>query len=363
MNKKILILSVYPAPYRVELIQKISENFCTDVFFEQSKGDERNSNWFKNGDYETLDNKIGKRKYKCNIENIKKYDLVIAYDYASIKEISLILRCLILKIPYVINCDGVMLANQGNPLRELIKKIVISKASLCLASGKNAKEYFLKYGASESKIKIHPFSSLHKEDILEEPIDINTKNKLREQLNLPKALKIAIAVGRFIPLKRYDCLIKSWTTMPSDYLLMIIGGGSELNNYQSIIKQLNLTNVLLLDYKDKEELKKYYQASDVFVHPTSYDVWGLVINEALSNGLPIVVSDHCIAGLELIKDSINGYVITMGNDEELINKTKLILNDTNYYQLSKQAIETIKEYTIENMAQKQIDSIKSFLDE
>ena len=51
----------------------------------------------------------------------------------------------------------------------------------------------------------------------------------------------------------------------------------------------------------KEELKRFYMASDVFVHPTSYDVWGLVVNEAMAAGLPTVVSRPFVAA-ELTKD-------------------------------------------------------------
>ena len=50
-------------------------------------------------------------------------------------------------------------------------------------------------------------------------------------------------------------------------------------------------------------------ASDLFVLPTREDIWGLVINEAMSFGLPIITTRKCIAGTELITDGENGYLL------------------------------------------------------
>ena len=60
-------------------------------------------------------------------------------------------------IPYVINADGVMLIKHGNFVKNMIKRVVISKAAGCFASGNLAKNYFMKYGAKEKNIYLHTF--------------------------------------------------------------------------------------------------------------------------------------------------------------------------------------------------------------
>ena len=89
-------------------------------------------------------------------------------------------------------------------------------------------------------------------------------------------------------------------------------------------------------------------ASDAFVLPTREDIWGLVINEAMSYGLPIITTDRCIAGLELVGKE-NGKIIPVDDVEALKSAIKTVLAipseeffDSNY--------QIISNYTIENMA-------------
>lgn len=346
-----MILSIYPAPYRMQLFQKIKDEFDVDIFFENSEGDDRNHDWFFSSGAQLLDTKEGQQIYKEKYHRLKQYDLVVCYDYSTATAIKLITLCKILRVPYVINCDGVMLTAHGNKIKDCIKTFVIRGASAYLASGQYAKKYFLKYGAKEELIHIHTFSALQEEDILKELPSEEEKNELRQELGLPIDKKIAIAVGRFIPLKRYDILLRMWNTMDDDSILLLVGGGPEYDSYKKILEDEGINNVLLEPFHLKEELLKYYKASDVFVHPTSYDVWGLVVNEAMACGLPVVVSDACVAGLELVERGQNGYIISRDASDEIVRKTKLVLqNETKRQEMAYKALNMIQNYTIENMA-------------
>lgn len=355
MKRRILILSTYPAPYRSELFVKIKEKFKTDIFFESSRGDFRENEWFSKGDFCLLDTKEGLQAFKHAVKCINSYDIVAFYEFSTKTAIKLITKCIIKHIPYVINCDGVMMSPHGNPVFDTIKRFLISNASACLASGKNAKNYFLRYGAKESRIHKHTFSTLHNGDVLSAPIEAKEKSELRKKLGLPEDKFISIAVGRFIPLKRYDYLIKEWRNMPENNILLLVGSGSEEEKYREIIKSYNINNVIIEKFHPKEELFEFYKASDVFVHPTSYDVWGLVLNEAFACGLPAVVSDHCVGGLELIIDSENGYLVPMGDDKLMCERVSALeKNKVLFDNMSKNALKTIKNYTIENMAKTHI---------
>ena len=349
--KKLLILSVYPAPYRLELCGYISKDFQADIYFEYSNGDNRNERWFQKGEYQLLDTAEGKRAYQQAIKKIKEYDLVVIYDYTTIESRKLIAKCKRKKVPYVINCDGVILPHKKNFLKDVVKRWLLSKATAYMASGQHAKEYFLRYGAKEEKIYIHHFSTLHEQDILTAPIEADEKTVLREKLRLPVDKKIAIAVGRFIPLKRYDYLLREWKRIDEECCLLLIGGGDEYEKYQAIIQEQGLKNVIVENFHPPEELYEYYKAADVFIHPTSYDVWGLVINEAMAKGIPVVVSNTCVAGLELVKEWENGFLFPMGEETIGVDKLLSILQDDKLRaKMAEKCLKTIQEYTVENMA-------------
>lgn len=354
--KKALVLSIYPAPYRVELFEELKKDFDTEVFFESAGGDFREEKWFSSGNYYLLDTQEGLKAFKSAAENIKKYDFAAFYDFTTKNSIKLILKCIFKKIPYAINCDGVMLTPHGNFLFAAVKRFLVSHAKACLASGENAKKYFLKYGAKENRVFTHTFSSLHKGDVLNAPVNQEQKKALREKLGLPADMFISIAVGRFIPLKRYDLLIREWKNMPENHLLLLVGSGSEEKKYREIIRINGIKNVMIEKFHPKDELFDFYKASDIFVHPTSYDVWGLVVCEAFACGLPAVVSDHCVAGLELIKDGENGYIVPMGYDKLMCKRVKLLADNKPLFdRISFGALDTIKDYTIENMAKTHIN--------
>ena len=362
--KKILIHSIYPAPYRVEIFQKIKKLYDCDIFLSTSGGDDRSAEWFLKGDYHVIDSEEGKKFFSERKKKIGEYDLVLIYEYSDKKAIDLILRCIRKKVPYILNCDGVMLFEHGNRFKNLIKKYLIKNAAAYFASGEHAKQYLLKFGAKEDKIFYHNFTALKKKDILSKLVLDEEKLELRKKLGLSAEKRICIAVGRFIPLKRYDILIKNWATMPADVCLLLIGGGPEKEKYESIIGSLGLKNVIIDDFHPFDELLYYYKAADLFVHPTSYDVWGLVINEAMACGLPVIVTDTCVAGLELIKNGENGYMTRLGDDREFTERLKEVISDNEKRkEMSQNALNTIQPYYVENMIDSQLKTIEKVLKE
>lgn len=162
--------------------------------------------------------------------------------------------------------------------------------------------------------------------------------------------KIAITVGQFIHRKGFDVLLNAWAKCDKEYELYIIGA-EPTKEYLDIKEQLHLENVHFEGFKTKEELKCYYQAADLFVFPTREDIWGLVVNEAMANGLPVITTDKCVAGLELIKDGENGYIIPTGNADELAKRINELLHDDWLLEkMAKNNLQKIRRYTIENMA-------------
>ena len=138
-------------------------------------------------------------------------------------------------------------------------------------------------------------------------------------------------------------------------------GGKPTKQYLDIVQQNNIKNVHFIGFTEKEKLKSYYAAADIFVLPTREDIWGLVINEAMAAGLPVITTDRCGAGLELIKNNQNGFLVQVDDVDNLSEKMHLILNNKDLKnKMEKNAIGVIKNYTVEKMAQWHYEQLSKF---
>ena len=106
-----------------------------------------------------------------------------------------------------------------------------------------------------------------------------------------------------------------------------------------------------------KNILNWYRLADLFVFPTREDIWGLVINEAMSQGLPVITTDKCLAGLELIKQEENGYIVECENKKELLERTKQYFNLTQNKKekIQIEILNIIQNYSIENMCHQHFD--------
>lgn len=167
--------------------------------------------------------------------------------------------------------------------------------------------------------------------------------------------KMILAVGQYIYRKGYDLLLKAATKMGNNIGIYIVGG-NPTEEYLQLKRELNLANVHFVGFKTKGELADYYRAADIFIHPTREDIWGLVINEAIAYFLPVITTDRCVAGLELIDDKLNGKIIKSEDVDAIIEALQINFNvDT----LINTNLELEKRYSIEKMASIHLDILKS----
>lgn len=362
MKDKILILGSFPAPYRVEVFNGIASQYDADIFFYTDKDQNRSKDYFvKKERYFVLSCSDDKRIFNECLKNLRRYKLVIAYDWYLPFAVKVELMCIFYNIPYIINCDGAFLSDKVSlkkSIKECFKSFFVKRAAKCWASGNYAKKYFLHYKAMECNIVKHNFTSLHTEDILTAPVKKFEKDELKKELGLSNK-KMVLSIGQFIYRKGFDVLLKAWENMDNDFQLVIIGGGEEKDNYLHLIREHNLQNVKLIDFKPKADIFKYYMASDIFVLPTREDIWGLVINEAMACGLPIVATNKCIAAMELIKG--NGIIVDPDSTEQLKNAIYKILTDEKLYlEFANNSVRLIQGNTVDAIYKSHIDVINGF---
>lgn len=358
---KVLWLTNLPSPYRVCFFNELGKLCDLTVLFERKLSDERDASWsnynfiyFKAVFLKGI--KVGISTALCPevIKYLnKRFDRIIIHNFSTPTGIFAINYLKLRRIEYIVESDGGFVKIESKWKKEF-KKTLLNGAIKYFSAAEINDDYFVNYGISKDRIVRYPFTSIYNHDILSAVPSQEEKKNIRSQLGMTEKV-VVLAVGRIIPLKGYDILLEASKLLSDDIGIYIVGGNAP-QEYIDEIEQSRLFNIHFVDFQLKESLSQYYMAADLFVHPTRSDVWGLVINEAMAKGLPVVTTDKCVAGLEMIENGINGYIVPVNNKDELA----VAIKDTlfNIYEMSNESLKTIKNYTIEKMANSHFELLK-----
>lgn len=355
---KVLLTTNYPTPYMVDYLNELGTYCDVTAIFETAGSTIRNKEW-DNHKFDNFKgiilhkNKInGGEKFSFNILKFlfKKFDRIIVCNMATQTGILFILGLRLLHKPYILQSEG-GIQGSGKGIKEKFKYFLFHKAKYYLSGMNYEYDYFRPYGLTKETHCQYPFTSFKKSEVNTCCICKNKKEEIRKLLGI-KEKKVIISVGNYIHRKGFDILVNSLINLDRDIGVYCVGGGQVDSSIQKIIKDNNLENIHFTGYKNKEELKKYYEAADLFVLATRIDTWGLVINEAMAYCLPVITTDYCVAGLELIKNGENGYIVPKENSSELAAAIDKIVNDDKLMKkMSINNLIKIQDYSIENMTE------------
>ena len=355
--KKVLFITNYPSPYRVAFFDRLGQELDTTVLYADriEKKTHRSADWFVSGQGHCHTVQLTKRLATFGSHDLctdvigwlkKPWDHIVLCGYSSPTVILAMLYLRLRRIPFWMEVDG-GLVRQDTPMRYRIKRFLVGSAFAYLSSGRATTDYLVHYGARRETVREYPFTSLYEKDIPEQPVTPERKQALRQELGLEDG-KIILSIGQFIHRKGFDVLLKAAASLQKDAHIYIVGG-EPTEEYLTMCSDLGLSNVHFLGFMKKEKLVNYYQAADLFVLPTREDIWGLVINEAMAFGLPVITTDKCVAGLELVEDGVSGYIVPVGDVDALADRMNALLSG-DYAAMGAAALEKVRPYTIENMA-------------
>lgn len=185
------------------------------------------------------------------------------------------------------------------------------------------------------------------------------KFSMKDTLNNDKKLNI-IYVGQVSYRKGIHRLLEVISQLDKNSIHLNICGGYDKNS-DIYIKYKSLENVDFKGYVTRDCLAEEYRKSDLFVFPTLGEGFGLVVLEALSCGLPVLCSSRA-GGNDVIKEGYNGYVISMDDNNELLERIQWCINNKDKIRnMKSNAIESVKYYTWDNYYSKVVYEIKKFL--
>lgn len=349
---RVLIIFNHPAPYKVSVFNELAKYVDLTVLFERNKAKDRPDSFYNVNKYD-FNHIVLKKGYvgrEGSISNevreyIKKhhqeYDVIIMNGYSHLAEIKAIKYMAKHHIKFGLLINGGVIRKHEFYFKKAYKKSLIKAASYYLSPSKESNKYLEYYGANPNNIYNYYYSNYSKDEISFATNE--QKLELRNKYNLPLDKKIFINPSQFIERKNNLYLLSFFKDR--DDVLLLVGEGKLQSKYEEYIKHNNMSNVIILPFKDKKKLFELYKASDCHITLSKEDIFGHTILESFSNGIPVISSTSVISALEYIKDGKNGFLVENSDKNAIISALDNINESMN-----KNAFETAKLTTFENSA-------------
>ncbi len=340
-GRTVLLVTNIPTPYRIPLFNAVAEafersGFDLKVAFAASGYARRN--WAIDMDdcrfaHEILPSTpfhIGKSESASftyrglwRVLRREKPAVTIITGY-SLGTIKLWFRKVIFDEPYVIWSGAIADASVRTPrLRVLQRRMLVRAAAAFVAYGSRARHYLETLGAPAERISI----------------GINTVDtKFYRQRALvggaerdrAKAFDI-ICLGDLSTRKRVDLALRAVALVSEtrrDFRLRLIGDGPERAALEGMTKDLGISDIVCFEgYKQKDEVAEILAASHCLLFPSSFDVWGLVLVEAMAAGVPCIASVRAGATEDLIRDDVTGFSADFEEPKRVADRIEWMLDN------------------------------------
>jgi len=237
-----------------------------------------------------------------------------------------------------------------------LTNFIYHHADAIVVYGEHVKQYLLTEGVASNRI----FVTTHAVDnyLYNQAVSKADEILVKKKLNITENQKIILFLGRLEVIKGLPYLIQAFALLNRlDTCLVFVGEGLERKNLEMQIDQLGIGNrIRFAGYVSTSETLPYYAVATMLVLPSvttpqGKETWGVVVNEAFNQGLPVIASDAVGAAAGgLVEDGVNGFIIPERNIQALAVAMQKLLDDPDLRQkMGKMAREKIAHWDNDHM--------------
>ena len=277
-----------------------------------------------------------------------RFDAVVISGYVHPTMLLAMLWCRLHEVPYILVSESHLLRRRSRWkawLKERLLPPLIGGADAWLATGSNSRDYLLHYGADARRTFFFP-NTIDVDHFEREMARLQPeRTALRARFGIPPEATFFLFVGRFVPQKGLSDLIEAFSRISPDgeAWLLLVGSGPLQAEIEGRIE--GNERVILPGFVQAEALPPFYALSDVFVLPSHAEPWGVVVNEALACGLPVIASDQVGAARDLIHPGENGIVFPTGDTAALTDALERLLHDRDLLaQMRPRCVEIVRDW-------------------
>lgn len=363
---RVLLLHNFLVPYRVPLFAELATRFNLDVWI---LGDVRRvRDWPRQPGQDTFSWRLlpnlaiplGSR-YNVLLFNYTlpcamarhRHDVVICCAWDTPAAFYAAAHARVTGTPFVLWSGST--SREPTRLRVLTKPLVrllVRSATAWLAYGTRAKAYLAELGADPSATYC-AYNTVDLRHFAQKP-DEAAAGRLREDLGLGDR-KVILYCGNLLDLKGVGGLIEAFAAFSAerpDVALVLAGSGRDEPKYRAMVRTAGLDErVVFAGFVPADDVVRYYALADLLAVPSRRDVWGLVINEALAAGVPVLATDAPGASADLLRSGENGYVVAAGSPGALTDAMRRHFSaESSWPAMREAARESIRPFSIEAAA-------------
>jgi UDP-glucose:(heptosyl)LPS alpha-1,3-glucosyltransferase len=177
------------------------------------------------------------------------------------------------------------------------------------------------------------------------------RSEMRERLGIPPESVVTIFVAHEFARKGLDALLRALAVLKDENVFLVVCGDDRSKPYVQLARAAGVGDQVRFAGA-QERMSMYYAAADVFVFPTHYEPFGLVIIEAMASGLPVIVSSRAGVAQDIIVDGKDGFILSdPGSEAEIASKMRKLVDDPVLREkIGRRAREKAQGYTWERCA-------------
>jgi glycosyltransferase involved in cell wall biosynthesis len=214
-----------------------------------------------------------------------------------------------------------------------LTRYIYRHADAIVVYGEHTKRFLIGEGVAPERISVAAHAvdnNAYNREVSEEE-----KAALCQQLDLTASQRTVLFLGRLEEVKGLPYLLQAFSSLPLDGSVLVLAGtGSKQQEMEALAQELGIAErVRFAGYVPSQEAVVYYSLASLLVLPSitlakSKELWGLVVNEAMNQGVPVVVTDAVGAAAGgLVQDGVNGYVVPERDSQALAEAMQRILDD------------------------------------
>lgn len=226
-------------------------------------------------------------------------------------------------VKIVLSSESSTLDHNRSGIKERIKKAIVGMADAFFCFGKSSVNYLIALGIEKNKIAVSNAA------VIDEALVKNAFSEAKRK-NLTPLNKTFVYVGRLAPEKNLQMLIEVFIRLQnaSDWKLLFVGDGPMRGELERLVlKSAKPENIQFAGGFPWYEVPCWLTQSDVLILPSISEPWGLVVNEAMVCGLPVIVSQTCGCVEDLVVDGKNGFIIDPKNPVSLKDALQFFIDN------------------------------------